>query len=72
MRVELEFEGGMSTTGLFVHKTLPDSLGYTVAGFAASMLEGQTQPGVWFPEERDRNGQLSGCATQALAACVAG
>jgi hypothetical protein len=52
MRVELEFEGGMSTAGLLVHERLPDSIGYAVAGFVASMLEGQTLPGVWFPEER--------------------
>jgi hypothetical protein len=52
MRVEVEFEAGKSTAGLFVHKRLPDSMGYAVAGFVASMLEGQTQPGVWFPEER--------------------
>jgi hypothetical protein len=52
MRVEVDFEGGKSSAGLFVHKRLPEAMGNSVAGFAVAMLAGQTAPGVWYPEER--------------------
>ena len=41
---------------------MSDAVGFSVAGFAQSLLLGQTAPGVWFPEERqalaDRRGFL--------------
>jgi hypothetical protein len=34
-----------------VHKKLSESMGHSVAGFARAVLAGETQPGVWYPEE---------------------
>jgi NAD(P)-dependent dehydrogenase (short-subunit alcohol dehydrogenase family) len=52
MKVEVDFEKGKNSAGVFVHRKLSDSIGYSVAGFAQSLLEGGTAPGVWFPEEK--------------------
>ncbi|KAJ0714388.1 putative carboxynorspermidine synthase [Helianthus annuus] len=51
MRVDLECSGGRQTIGVFSHKRLSISVGYSTAAFALAVLEGNTQPGVWFPEE---------------------
>ncbi|XP_076884158.1 uncharacterized protein LOC143533190 [Bidens hawaiensis] len=51
LRVDLECSGGRQTIGVFTHKRLSISAGYSVAAFALAVLEGSTQPGVWFPEE---------------------
>ncbi|GJN13839.1 hypothetical protein PR202_gb00587 [Eleusine coracana subsp. coracana] len=51
IRVDLECSNGRSTVGLFTHKKLSVSVGYAIAAFALAVLEGNTQPGVWFPEE---------------------
>ncbi|KAJ8770941.1 hypothetical protein K2173_022113 [Erythroxylum novogranatense] len=51
MRVDLECTGGCNTTGLFSHRRLSVSVGTAIAAFALAVLEGNTQPGVWFPEE---------------------
>ncbi|KAK3139282.1 hypothetical protein QOZ80_5AG0380680 [Eleusine coracana subsp. coracana] len=51
MRVDLECSNGRSTVGLFTHRKLSVSVGYGIAAFALAVLEGNTQPGVWFPEE---------------------
>ncbi|KAJ3681061.1 hypothetical protein LUZ60_015550 [Juncus effusus] len=51
MRVDLECSNGKTTIGLFTHKKLSVSVGYSAAAFILAVLEGSTQPGVWFPEE---------------------
>ncbi|CAL9133480.1 unnamed protein product [Musa acuminata var. zebrina] len=51
IRVDLECSNGRSTVGLFTHKKLSVSVGYSTAAFALAVLEGSTQHGVWFPEE---------------------
>ncbi|KAJ4780233.1 hypothetical protein LUZ62_064490 [Rhynchospora pubera] len=51
MRVDLECTNGKTTIGLFTHKKLSVSVGYATAAFVLAVLEGNTQPGVWFPEE---------------------
>ncbi|PWA81146.1 saccharopine dehydrogenase [Artemisia annua] len=51
LRVDLECSGGRQTIGVFTHKRLSVSVGYSTAAFALAILEGSTQPGVWFPEE---------------------
>ncbi|XP_078445375.1 saccharopine dehydrogenase [Wolffia australiana] len=51
MRVDLECSNERTTVGIFSHKKLSVSVGMSTAAFALSMLEGNTQPGVWFPEE---------------------
>ncbi|OVA08050.1 Saccharopine dehydrogenase / Homospermidine synthase [Macleaya cordata] len=51
MRVDLECSNGRNTIGLFSHKRLSVSVGTSTAAFALAMLEGSTEPGVWFPEE---------------------
>ncbi|XP_057473985.1 uncharacterized protein LOC130762318 [Actinidia eriantha] len=51
MRVDLECSDGRNTLALFSHKRLSVSVGFATAAFVLSILEGSTQPGVWFPEE---------------------
>nr|XP_043628149.1 uncharacterized protein LOC122599667 [Erigeron canadensis] len=51
LRVDLECSGGRHTIGIFTHKRLSVSVGYSTAAFALAVLEGSTQAGVWFPEE---------------------
>jgi len=52
MLVEVELENGNVSAALFMHKECSTAAGHSVAAFAMAMLEGETQPGVWFPEER--------------------
>ncbi|KAK9917892.1 hypothetical protein WJX75_009328 [Coccomyxa subellipsoidea] len=52
MRVDVDLEDGTTAAGIFVHKLLSDSVGISTAAFAKAILRGETQPGVWFPEER--------------------
>ncbi|XP_065862201.1 uncharacterized protein [Euphorbia lathyris] len=51
MRVDLECTDGRNTVGIFSHKSLSVSVGNATAAFVLAVLEGSTQPGVWFPEE---------------------
>ncbi|CAI8617230.1 unnamed protein product [Vicia faba] len=51
MRVDLECSSGRNTVGIFSHRKLSESVGISTAAFALAVLEGSTQPGVWFPEE---------------------
>ncbi|KAA8549813.1 hypothetical protein F0562_001497 [Nyssa sinensis] len=51
MRVDLECSDGRNTIAIFSHRKLSVSVGTSTAAFALSILEGTTQPGVWFPEE---------------------
>ncbi|QCD88821.1 saccharopine dehydrogenase [Vigna unguiculata] len=51
MRVDLECASGRHTVGVFSHERLSVSVGISTAAFALAVLEGSTQPGVWFPEE---------------------
>ncbi|KAM0951054.1 putative saccharopine dehydrogenase, NADP binding domain, NAD(P)-binding domain superfamily [Dioscorea sansibarensis] len=51
LRVDLECSNGRNTVALFSHRRLSVSVGYCTAAFALAILEGSTQPGVWFPEE---------------------
>ncbi|GAB2277048.1 hypothetical protein Dimus_011757 [Dionaea muscipula] len=51
MRVDLECSNGRHTLGLFSHRSLSVAVGTATAAFVLAVLEGNTQPGVWFPEE---------------------
>ncbi|XP_051141894.1 uncharacterized protein LOC127258886 [Andrographis paniculata] len=51
MRVDLDGSDGRTRIGIFSHKKLSESVGNATAAFVLAMLEGSTQPGVWFPEE---------------------
>ncbi|XP_061362444.1 uncharacterized protein LOC133306179 [Gastrolobium bilobum] len=51
MRVELECSSGRNTVGILSHRRLSVCVGIATAAFALAILEGSTQPGVWFPEE---------------------
>ncbi|KAL2540927.1 Saccharopine dehydrogenase [Abeliophyllum distichum] len=51
MRVDLECSDGHHRIGIFSHRRLSESVGNATAAFVLAMLEGSTQPGVWFPEE---------------------
>ncbi|XP_052291004.1 uncharacterized protein LOC102624564 isoform X2 [Citrus sinensis] len=51
MRVDLECTDGRNTVGIFSHRRLSVSVGTAIAAFVLAVLEGATQPGVWFPEE---------------------
>ncbi|RLN00189.1 uncharacterized protein C2845_PM06G14880 [Panicum miliaceum] len=59
MRVDLEYSNGQNIHGLFTHRKLSISVGYAATAFVLAILEGNTQPGVWFPEEPE------GIATEA-------
>ncbi|KAK6141533.1 hypothetical protein DH2020_024725 [Rehmannia glutinosa] len=49
--VDLDCSDGRSRIGVFSHKKLSKSVGISTAAFVLAILEGSTQPGVWFPEE---------------------
>nr|POE53882.1 hypothetical protein CFP56_27569 [Quercus suber] len=49
--VDLECSEGRNTVGIFSHRRLSVSEGAATAAFVIAVLEGSTQPGVWFPEE---------------------
>ncbi|WCJ36854.1 Saccharopine dehydrogenase [Euphorbia peplus] len=51
MRVDLECTDGHNRISIFSHKNLSVSVGNSTAAFVLAVLEGSTQPGVWFPEE---------------------
>ncbi|XP_073022886.1 uncharacterized protein [Primulina eburnea] len=51
MRVDLECSKGYHRIGIFSHKKLSVSVGFSTAAFVLAILEGSTRPGVWFPEE---------------------
>ncbi|KAI4386236.1 hypothetical protein MLD38_004184 [Melastoma candidum] len=51
IRVDLECSDGRHTLAIFSHRRLSVSVGFSTAAFALAVLEGSTQPGVWFPEE---------------------
>ncbi|XP_030522668.2 uncharacterized protein LOC115735529 [Rhodamnia argentea] len=51
MRVDLECSDGRHTVSIFTHRRLSVSVGYSTAAFVLAILEGSSQPGVWFPEE---------------------
>ncbi|KAG2486380.1 hypothetical protein HYH03_014960 [Edaphochlamys debaryana] len=53
MRVEVDMMNGKNSSGIFVHRLLSQSMGYSTAAFAQAVLQGGTQPGVWYPEERE-------------------
>ncbi|MCO5552918.1 hypothetical protein L7F22_006437 [Adiantum nelumboides] len=51
MRVDYETTTGKKSVGLFTHKKLSVCVGVAVSAFVRAVLEGSTQPGVWYPEE---------------------
>ncbi|KAG8089108.1 hypothetical protein GUJ93_ZPchr0011g28151 [Zizania palustris] len=51
IRIDLDCTNGRNTIGLFSHRKLSVSVGYATSAFVLAVLEGSTQPGVWFPEE---------------------
>ncbi|XP_027185653.1 uncharacterized protein LOC113783641 isoform X3 [Coffea eugenioides] len=51
MRVDLEGSDGYNRIAIFSHRQLSKSVGNATAAFVLAVLEGSTQPGVWFPEE---------------------
>ncbi|KAI8469515.1 MAG: saccharopine dehydrogenase-like protein [Monoraphidium minutum] len=53
MRVEVDFAGAKNSSGIYVHRRLPEAMGNSVAAFAHAVLQGGTAPGVWYPEERE-------------------
>ncbi len=53
MRIEVDFEDGTNSAGVYVHEKLPAAMGNSVAAFAHAVLNGQTKPGVWYPEEKE-------------------
>ncbi|KAH7864095.1 hypothetical protein Vadar_025677 [Vaccinium darrowii] len=64
MRVDLECSDGRQTLALFSHRQLSVSVGTATSSFVIAILEGSTQPGVWFPEEPE------GIATEAREALL--
>lgn len=50
MRVDVHFKSGRKAVGLYDHVSLSEGVGTCTAAFATCMLEGLTEPGVWYPE----------------------
>jgi len=63
-QVDLECSDGRQTLALFSHRQLSVSVGTATSSFVIAILEGSTQPGVWFPEEPE------GIATEAREALL--
>ncbi|MED6181456.1 hypothetical protein PIB30_019532 [Stylosanthes scabra] len=51
MRVDLECSSHRSRVAIFTHTKFPTAAGIATAAFALAILEGSTEPGVWFPDE---------------------
>eukprot|EP01018_Ginkgo_biloba_P035475 Gb_39225 [translate_table: standard] len=51
IRVDMECTNGRKTVGIFTHRKLSVCVGVATSAFVRAVLEGSTQPGVWFPEE---------------------
>ncbi|RYR69640.1 hypothetical protein Ahy_A03g016191 [Arachis hypogaea] len=51
MRVDLECASDRSRVAIFSHRKLSTAAGIATAAFALAILEGSTEPGVWFPDE---------------------
>ncbi|KAL3138840.1 hypothetical protein ABBQ32_005673 [Trebouxia sp. C0010 RCD-2024] len=70
MRVDLELADGSKACGVFIHKKLSDSAGTCIAAFVDTMLQGGTQPGVWFPEEPEAVEDRMRLLTQSAQGCI--
>ncbi|EFN59312.1 hypothetical protein CHLNCDRAFT_137680 [Chlorella variabilis] len=70
MLVEVEYEDGKIAAGLYVHQYLSQAVGTCTAAFARCMLAGQTQPGVWFPEEQGALGDRRALLGMASQGCT--
>ncbi|GMH35711.1 hypothetical protein BSKO_03579 [Bryopsis sp. KO-2023] len=70
MRVDLEFDQGKSSSGVFVHPKMSESIGFCVGAFARCMLAGGTQPGVWFPEEKQAVSHRRSVFKMASEGCI--
>lgn len=53
MRVDIEFDEGKAASGIYYHERLSQSLGSCVGAFARCILDGNTEPGVWYPEQKE-------------------
>ena len=51
VRVDVEFSNKTVQSGVFVHAHAASAAGAAAAGFCRAVLNGETAPGVWFPEE---------------------
>jgi len=51
MRVDVKLKNGKLAGGIFNHPRLREAVGNSTAAFASAMLRGETEPGVWYPEE---------------------
>lgn len=61
---------GKIAAGLYVHQYLSQAVGTCTAAFARCMLAGQTQPGVWFPEEQGALGDRRALLGMASQGCT--
>lgn len=48
-----QFDNGKSSAGIYVHRSLSRAVGTCTAALARTLLQGGSQPGVWFPENRE-------------------
>jgi hypothetical protein len=70
MRIDVDYEDGTSAVGIFIHKRLSDSVGICCAAFVRSMLRGNCQPGVWFPEEPEALADRRTVLKESAEGCV--
>ena len=51
MRIDVKLKGGALAGAIYNHPRLSEAVGDATAAFCAAMLRGETDPGVWYPEE---------------------
>ena len=51
MRVDTKMKDGTTGSAIFNHPRLSEAVGDATAAFASAVLRGETEPGVWYPEE---------------------
>jgi hypothetical protein len=69
MRVDVKLKNGKLAGGIFNHPRLRDAVGNGTAAFASAMLRGETQPGVWYPEEPEAVADRAALLAAASQGC---
>ena len=69
MRVDVKLKNGKLAGGIFNHPRLRDAVGNSTAAFASAMLRGETDPGVWYPEEPEAVADRAALLAAASRGC---
>merc|ERR1712216_295692 len=69
MRVDVKLKNGKLAGGISNHPRLRDAVGNSTAAFASAMLRGETDPGVWYPEEPEAVADRAALLAAASRGC---